>query len=200
MATPPARPAPRRTEVPPWEDEPPPIDEWSRGDAEAAPRGAVEPAAARPNAVRTVPAAAPAPEAPPEPRRTPLGDRWAALVAQLVESGAVAALVRELALQSECVALDDGERRVVLRVERESLRHPGHAERLQAALASALGHPVQLEVESGAVDDTPARREAAERARRQREAEALFGQDPLVQQLTAQFSTARVVPGSIKPL
>jgi len=36
--------------------------------------------------------------------------------------------------------------------------------------------------------------------RRQREAEALFGQDPLVQQLTAQFSTARVVPGSIKPL
>jgi DNA-binding YbaB/EbfC family protein len=99
-------------------------------------------------------------------------------VAQLVESGAVAALVRELALQSECVSLEDGERRVVLRVERESLRHPGHAERLQAALAAALGHAVQLEVESGAVDDTPARREAAERARRQREAEALFGAGP----------------------
>jgi DNA polymerase-3 subunit gamma/tau len=195
---PPARPGPQRADVPPWEDEPPPVDEWSRGAAGAMPRVPAEPVAARPSAPRTLPSAAP--EAPPEPRRTPLGDRWAALVAQLVESGAVAALVRELALQSECIAFDDGERRVVLRVERESLRHPGHAERLQAALAAALGHGVQLDVESGAVDDTPARREAAERARRQREAEALFGQDPLVQQLTAQFSTARVVPGSIKPL
>jgi DNA polymerase-3 subunit gamma/tau len=210
------RPATGRASVPPWEDEPPPVDEWSRGDfdADRGARRTPPPAAASDvsDASRATGTAAGAPPRPaaaarvegtpaaPEPVRTPLGDRWAALVAQLVEAGAVTALVRELALQSECVAFDEAERRIVLRVERESLRHPGHAERLQGALAGTLGRPVQLEVEAGAVQDTPARRDAADRARRQREAEARFGQDPLVQQLTAQFSTARVVPGSIKPL
>ena len=39
--------------------------------------------------------------------RTELGDRWNDVVKQLVERGLIAALVRELALQSECVSVKD---------------------------------------------------------------------------------------------
>ena len=53
--------------------------------------------------------------------------------------------------------------------------------------------------QAGAVTDSPARREAAERERRQREAEDLIRNDPLVQEMLAQFPSARIVPGSIKP-
>ncbi|MBA3596194.1 MAG: DNA polymerase III subunit gamma/tau, partial [Methylibium sp.] len=130
----------------------------------------------------------------------PLGDRWAALVAQLLAAGAIAAMVRELALQSECTAIDADESRIRLRVEREPLRNPAHAERLQGALAAALGHPLELDVEAGPVGDTPARRDAAAREQRQREAEALIRNDPLVLDVMAQFKTARIVPGSIKPV
>jgi DNA polymerase-3 subunit gamma/tau len=49
------------------------------------------------------------------------------------------------------------------------------------------------------VQDTPARRTTAERQRRQREAEQIVHNDPLVQEMLAQFKTARIVPGSIKP-
>jgi DNA polymerase-3 subunit gamma/tau len=73
-------------------------------------------------------------------------------------------------------------------------------EKLRTALAEALEvAPLRLEVEAGAVGDSPARREAAERERRLREAEAVIHNDPLVQEMLAQFSTARIVPGSIKP-
>jgi DNA polymerase-3 subunit gamma/tau len=51
----------------------------------------------------------------------------------------------------------------------------------------------------GVPGDSPARREAEAAARRQREAEAIIHDDPLVQAMLAQFSTARIVPGSIRP-
>ena len=38
------------------------------------------------------------------------------------------------------------------------------------------------------------------RQRGAREAEATIQQDPVVQELMSQFKTARIVPGSIKPL
>ncbi|QAZ40851.1 DNA polymerase III subunit gamma/tau [Methylibium sp. Pch-M] len=177
--------------VPPWEEDIPLAEEMSQPPATMAPRPA-PPTAARDDA-----ADGPAPT---EMTRGPLGDRWAALVRQLIDANAIAALVRELALQAECVAIDAGETRLRLRVERESLRNPNHAERLQAALATAVGHAVVLDVEAGVVNDTPARRDAAAREQRQREAEALIHNDPLVLQLTAQFKTARIVPGSIKPV
>ncbi len=75
-----------------------------------------------------------------------------------------------------------------LRVERESLRAPALRDKLRAALADALGiAPLQLEVEAGAVHRQPAKRDRAERERRQREAEAIIHNDPLVQELLAQF-------------
>jgi DNA polymerase-3 subunit gamma/tau len=135
--------------------------------------------------------------APTDLQRTPLGDRWEQHVRALLEQGSVTAMARELALQAECIAIDGT--RWQLRVERESLRAPAQRERLQAALREAVGEAVTLQVDLGATNDTPARREAAERERRQQEAERIIHDDPLVQALLHQYSTARIVPGSVKP-
>ena len=110
-------------------------------------------------------------------------------------------MVRELALQAECVRIVDGAagRLWHLRVERENLRAPALRERLQAALAQGEGRVERIEVEAGAVADTPAARDAAERDRRQAEAERVIQEDPLVKALMAQYKTARIVPGSVRP-
>ncbi|MBS0443174.1 MAG: DNA polymerase III subunit gamma/tau [Proteobacteria bacterium] len=128
---------------------------------------------------------------------TPLGDRWTALVKRLVEAGAISALVRELAMQSECTAFDEA--RIVLRVDRETLRSAANVDKLGTAITQLLGRAVALQVEAGTPEDSPARRDAAERARRQAEAEQIIADDPLVKALMAQYKTARIVPGSIKP-
>ncbi|HWI80547.1 DNA polymerase III subunit gamma/tau [Ramlibacter sp.] len=123
------------------------------------------------------------------------GDFWQATVADLVAREAVTALVRELALQSQLVARDEGH--WMLRVERESLNQPGARERLKQALHGA-GHAVTLSVEVGPVTDSPARRLAAAQAERQRAAEEIIHGDPFVQAMMRDFG-ARIVPGSIKP-
>jgi DNA polymerase III subunit gamma/tau len=123
------------------------------------------------------------------------GDFWQATVADLVAREAVTALVRELALQSQLVARDEGH--WMLRVERESLNQPGSRERLKQALQAA-GHQVTLTVEVGAVTDSPARRIAAAQAEQQRAAEEVIRNDPFVQAMMRDFG-ARIVPGSIKP-
>jgi DNA polymerase-3 subunit gamma/tau len=133
----------------------------------------------------------------PQPVRTPLGDRWATTVAGLIERQSISALVRELAMQAELIGIDGASWR--LRVERESLRAVPLRDKLQAALSDALREPVLLQVDAGVALDSPARRDAAERERRQREAEQIIHGDPLVQELMGQFKTARIVPGSIKP-
>jgi len=123
------------------------------------------------------------------------------MVAMLEQRQLVAALVRELALQAELVEQGDGAAPVWrLRVERESLRKDALRDKLQAALVEGLGIAgLQLELLSGATHDTPARRTAAAKQRRQHEAEQIIHDDPLVQEMLAQFATARIVPGSIKP-
>ncbi len=128
-------------------------------------------------------------------------DRWTALVGRLVEAGAIAAMVRELAMQAQGLSLVEAPtgQSWRLRVERENLRVPALRERLQAAASQREGLDVRLEIEAGAVDDTPALREGAERSRRQAEAERVIHDDPLVQALMAQYKTARIVPGSVKP-
>ena len=124
------------------------------------------------------------------------GDFWHALVQELVAREAVTALVRELALQSQLVARTD--RQWTLRVESESLAQSGVRERLQAALADA-GHCVRLQIDSGPVSDSPARRNAIHATRRLKAAEALLMADPFVQEMMRDFG-AKIVPGSIKPL
>jgi DNA polymerase-3 subunit gamma/tau len=123
------------------------------------------------------------------------GAFWHALVQQLIEKEAIAALVRELALQSQLVARDTDQ--WLLRVERESLNQPGTRDRLATALQGA-GHAVRLVVEVGRVGDSPARRNAAAAAERQLAAEKIIFDDPFVQSMMRDFG-AKIVPGSIKP-
>ncbi|MEO8523247.1 MAG: DNA polymerase III subunit gamma/tau [Caldimonas sp.] len=129
-------------------------------------------------------------------------DRWAQLVQRMVDAGSIVAMVRELAMQAECTAIVDGDAEPVwrLRVERENLRAPALRERLQAAMAEALQDKLRLEIEAGVAVDTPAGRAVEERRRRQAEAEQVIHDDPLVKALLAQYKTARIVPGSVKPL
>ncbi len=177
------------SEPPPWLDTR--YDEETPSPAPALMLGEAEIAAAP-----VVPAVAQFNDLP-----SPLGERWAALVRQMIDAGTVSALVRELAMQAQCLVFDDNLAGVVfrLRVEREMLRAPAHADKLQAALAQALGRPARIELEGGVAEDSPAKREAAERARRQAQAEQIIHDDPLVQELMAQYKTARIVPGSVKP-
>jgi DNA polymerase-3 subunit gamma/tau len=211
-AAPAASPAPRaqpaRTdEPPPWLDEAPPVED---DGPVAAPVRSETAASVREAPAREAPLReAPVREAPPAAapatvvQRTELGDRWAAVVGTLAERGLVSALVRELAMQAELVSVQpqaEGGELWQLRVERESLRAQPLRDKLQAALASALQPAPRIELLAGAGQDTPARREAAAREQRQREAEDTIRNDPVVRELMSQFKTARLVPGSIKPV
>ena len=196
------------------------MDEAPFEDSAAAPLRVAEPPAAVAVAAKTpiaprptvalapavsAPAPAPAPAAAPavpQLQRTALGDRWAEVVASLASANVITALVRELAMQAELTSIDaaeSGGERWGLKVERETLRTPTLAEKLQAALVAHAGLNVKIEVSAGVPEDSPARRDAEAAALRQREAEAIIHNDPLVQAMLAQFSTARIVPGSIRP-
>jgi DNA polymerase-3 subunit gamma/tau len=161
--------------------------------------------AARPETAAAAPAAPaeePASAAPPAASDRNAADRWTDAVQRMIDAATIGAMVRELALQAECVAVVDSavEQLWHLRVERENLRAPALRERLQAALGAALQRPVRIEVRAGTAVDSPAERQAAERRRRQAEAERTIHDDPLVKALLAQYKTARIVPGSVKPL
>ncbi|WP_374671982.1 DNA polymerase III subunit gamma/tau [Acidovorax temperans] len=224
-----AAPAPVAESVPPWEEdnsnEPPPWPDSDDGSVPATP--AVPPVRMAEEVERNLPPAQaekaqaapelvaipvreasepserlqPLPLSAPTPvsaRYTPTeeGDVWHATVQQLVAAEAITALVRELALQSQLVARDGAH--WLLRVERESLNQPTARERLRAALETA-GHATQISVEVGRVIDSPARRNAAAAAERQRLAEETVMNDPYVQTLMREHG-AKIVPGSIKPL
>ncbi len=123
------------------------------------------------------------------------GDFWYATVTQLVAAEAIAALARELALQSQLVARDVDQ--WLLRVERESLNQAGSRDKLQVALAT-LGHGVKLAIEIGVVADSPARRNKQAADARQREAEEAIRNDPEVQSMMRDWD-ARIVPGTLRP-
>jgi len=133
---------------------------------------------------------------------TELGERWAHLVSSMTQRGLIGALVRELAMQSEWLAASDGPhgQRWRLRVEREALRAPALRDKLQSALAAVHGQAVELELVEGVPADSPALRDAAARAHAQLQAEQTMTSDPVVRELMSQFKTARIVPGSIKPV
>ena len=125
-----------------------------------------------------------------------LGDVWVRIVNQMVAAESIAALTRELALQSQLCG--QGEGLWTLRVERESLNQPAAREKLQVALQTALNDSaLRLAVEMGAVTDTPARRNSAALVERQQAAELLIQNDPFVLDMIRQWG-ARIVPGSIK--
>jgi len=150
-------------------------------------------AAPQPRPPASAPSTTPPPLVP-----VPLGEAWGQTVNQLVAAEAVAALTRELGLQSELRSQDGS--LWTLRVERESLNQAAAREKLQAALQAHVGDPaLKLVVEVGPVTDTPARRNGAAAAERQRAAEELIQNDPLVREMMRDWG-AKIVPGSIRPL
>ena len=127
------------------------------------------------------------------------GDFWLEVVKDLIEQERVTALVRELALQSQLLGRDDLDapvQRWQLRTERESLAQNSHKERLEAALA-ASGRVVQLSLEVGPVNDSPAKRLAAQQAETMARAEQIIQGDDFVQSMMRDFG-AKLVPGSLQ--
>ena len=188
-----------------WESGPPPgfDDGWGDGvvmppSAHAAPPAPSEVASTAAAGAPVMTLARQLVELPPDP----LSDRWAELVAQMQTQGLITALVRELAVQSQCVAQrQEGVLSVWhLHVPRASLCGDMHKDRLTQALAQVLGCDVQLHVEQGAAVNTPAQRDLAAREARQHAAEALIEGDALVRALLAQYPGARIVPGSVAPI
>ena len=121
----------------------------------------------------------------------------------LAANNSLITIVQELTWQAEPLATgptDDGGLRWQLRVERESLRNPTLATKLAAVLTESQGRPVAVEVLPGAAVDSMVLRDTHAREAAQRAAEQLIHDDPEVRALMAQFRTARIVPGSIKPL
>lgn len=158
----------------------------------------VAPSAAAPSS--TAPATTGAPALTP----TALGQRWVDLLRPLLGSGAVLALVRELALQAQLIEEAPGTAaaplRFCLRVERDTLRNPALASKLAAAMGAALDQPVVVETVAGVATDSLALREAVARYAAQRAAEQAIRGDATVQDLLARFHTARIVAGSIRPI
>jgi DNA polymerase-3 subunit gamma/tau len=198
-------------EPPPWLDEVPFDDEPAMGAA-IVPVAPVTPDAAlvsmarptaRPASAATPPppVSAATPRSMPAVQRTPLGERWESLVQQLQTDGALVALVRELAMQGELVDIESTGEQSLWRliVERDSLRTTALIDKLQAAVQLREGPGVRLEASPGVAQDSPARREAELALQRQQQAERIILEDRQVRALMAQFATARVVPGSIKP-
>ena len=185
----------------PWDDEPP----LAEPDAPPAPPDFDLPSAVVPAPI-LVPAPSPSPAPVPAPALVhapdPLADRWADVVAGLQAQGLVSALVRELAVQSQCLDHHADATREFwrLRVERGSLMGDMHRERLTQALATLSGREVRLELEQGEAVNTPAQRDLAAREARQRAAESLLASDPLVRRLIAEHPGARILPGSVRPL
>ena len=175
-------------EPPPW------LDELNKADD-----GQADGATTRPS-VKSQPSTA----AETQPvLRTALGERWSQLMRPVAAAGSVTAMVRELAWQSELIAVEpgsDGNEIWRLQVERETLRAPMLRDKLQAALQAAQTQPLVLEVVAGTAHDTIARRELEARAAAQRQAEQTIQSDPTVVELMAHFRTARIVPGSIRPV
>jgi len=158
-----------------------------------------------------LPPAAPLPweDAVPEPASDPaptqaadftpdasLGDYWYTLVQSLLSTGAITALARELALQSQLQSCEGGH--WCLLIESESLNQPTARERLTTALQAAGHAEAGLRIELGPVSDTPARRNAAAEKARQEQARATVQADSRVQAWMRDYD-ARIVPGSIQP-
>ncbi|WP_302479230.1 DNA polymerase III subunit gamma/tau C-terminal domain-containing protein, partial [Burkholderia territorii] len=200
------QPADTRQAPPPWEDIPP--DEYVPLSADemfggAADDGFVPVFDSGPDDVRIAPKPAEArPSAPVDTRPLPpaialdpvgFDGEWPALAARLPLKG----VAYQLAFNSELTAVDATTLKLSVPVPQYA--DAAQVAKLKAALADALGKPVEVAVEVGPARRTAAALDAAARAARQREAEQDIHGDPFVQQLVRDFG-ARIVEGSVRPL
>ncbi|MCA8208403.1 DNA polymerase III subunit gamma/tau [Burkholderia vietnamiensis] len=200
------QPADARQAPPPWEDIPP--DEYVPLSADemfgaAADDGFVPVFDSGPDDLRIAPKPAEArPSAPVDARPLPpaialdaigFDGEWPALAARLPLKG----VAYQLAFNSELTAVDATTLKLSVPVPQYA--DAAQVTKLKAALADALGKPVEVLVEVGPARRTAAALDAAARAARQREAEQEIHGDPFVQQLMREFG-ARIVDGSVRPL
>ncbi|CPM17568.1 DNA polymerase III subunit gamma/tau [Burkholderia pseudomallei] len=187
---------------PPWEDIPP--DDYvplSMDDGFIPPDDGFVPVFdSGPDDVRVAPKPAPAPpvDTRPLPEPIPLDaigydGEWPTLAASLPLKG----VAYQLAFNSELTAADGGTLKLAVPVPQYA--DAAQVAKLKAALANALGKPVDVAVEVGPARRTAAALAAAERAKRQREAEQEMSADPFVRQLLREFG-ASIVEGSIRPV
>ncbi|MDN7488132.1 DNA polymerase III subunit gamma/tau [Burkholderia sp. AU45274] len=195
-----------RQASPPWEDIPPddyvPLsaDEMFGGPSDD---GFVPVFDSGPDDVRVTPRPAETrPSAPVDTRPLPpaialdpvgFDGEWPALAARLPLKG----VAYQLAFNSELTAVDATTLKLSVPVPQYA--DAAQVAKLKAALADALGKPVEVAVEVGPARRTAAALDAAARAARQREAEQEIHGDPFVQQLVRDFG-ARIVEGSVRPL
>ncbi|WP_420209897.1 DNA polymerase III subunit gamma/tau [Burkholderia aenigmatica] len=195
-----------RQASPPWEDIPPddyvPLsaDEMFGGPPDD---GFVPVFDSGPDDVRVMPQPADTrPSAPADTRPLPpaialdpvgFDGEWPALAARLPLKG----VAYQLAFNSELTAVDATTLKLSVPVPQYA--DAAQVAKLKAALADALGKPVEVAVEVGPARRTAAALDAAARAARQREAEQEIHGDPFVQQLVREFG-ARIVEGSVRPL
>ncbi|PAT40208.1 DNA polymerase III subunit gamma/tau [Vandammella animalimorsus] len=124
-----------------------------------------------------------------------LAQRWRELVERLNQQGRLAAVVRELAMQSQPLQCDATA--VVLRIANQTLMNDSLKGKLQALLQEqGLG---ALTLQQGPTEHSPAQLQEAERQRKLLQAQHIVENDATVQWLKAQLG-AEVVPGSIQPL
>ncbi|TPQ39561.1 DNA polymerase III subunit gamma/tau [Burkholderia ubonensis] len=200
------QPADTRQAPPPWEDIPP--DEYVPLSADemfgaGADDGFVPVFDSGPDDLRIAPKPAEArPSAPVDARPLPpaialdaigFDGEWPALAARLPLKG----VAYQLAFNSELTAVDATTLKLSVPVPQYA--DAAQVTKLKAALADALGKPVEVLVEVGPARRTAAALDAAARAARQREAEQEIHGDPFVQQLMREFG-ARIVDGSVRPL
>jgi len=140
----------------------------------------------------------PAPAAEPKPaaaaRVLPDAAKWPQFVAALPLSG----LVKEMAAQSELLAVNGDH--ASLRVAVKAYAEAGIVEKLRTALSQQLGRMVRLSVEVGSTAGAVTAASVAEQARqeRQRRAEQSILADPFVKEMIDNFG-AEVEPQSIRP-
>ncbi|KVE43636.1 DNA polymerase III subunit gamma/tau [Burkholderia sp. BDU5] len=191
-----------RNAPPPWEDIPP--DDYvpfSMDDGFIPPDDGFMPVfGSGPDDVRVAPKPAPAPpvDTRPLPEAIPLDaigydGEWPTLAASLPLKG----VAYQLAFNSELTSVDGGVLKLAVPVQQYA--DAAQISKLKAALADALGKPVDVSVEVGPARRTAAAIAAAERVKRQREAEQEMSADPFVQQLLREFG-ASIVEGSIRPV
>ncbi|CAK7018611.1 DNA polymerase III subunit gamma/tau [Saezia sanguinis] len=134
------------------------------------------------------------------PESTPQAQRWTEVVNALVDTGAINALARELALNAQAVQISSDEQQWELVCARKTLMQDNNRQKLADALQAYLAHPVAVAVTYGEVSDTPALRIQAFLAQRQAQAQAAVEADQDVQKWLQEFPGARVVPGTVRPL
>ncbi len=159
-------------------------------------------------------AKAPATAAPPAPASTPAraGAAGAATRASapdrdaapeswpaLIERAGLRGPVGQLARHASLLGIDGALVRLAIKEMPAHLADGPILARLEEQLGQALGRPIKVKFERGAVAaETPAQRSARSSRERQQAAERAVAADPLVRSLVDTFD-ARVIPGSVRP-